>query len=42
VFLGQALTPSQLLGGALVVAGVVTAQLTRAPSAELAPVEIAP
>ena len=42
VFLGQALTAPQLVGGALVVAGVLTAQLTHAPSAEVAPVEIAP
>jgi drug/metabolite transporter (DMT)-like permease len=42
IFLGQALTAAQLVGGGLVVAGVLTAQLTRAPSAEVAPVEIAP
>jgi drug/metabolite transporter (DMT)-like permease len=42
VFLGQALTPAQLLGGGLVVAGVLTAQVARAPTAEVAPVEIAP
>ena len=42
VFLGQALSVAQLIGGALVVAGVLTAQLQRTPSPEAAPVEIAP
>ena len=41
-FLGQALSVPQLIGGGLVVAGVLAAQLQRAPSPETAPVEIAP
>ena len=42
LFLGQALTGPQLIGGALVVGGVLTAQLVRSPAPESAPVEIAP
>ena len=42
LFLGQALSVPQLIGGGLVVAGVLTAQLTRAPAPEATPVEIAP
>ena len=42
LFLGQALTVPQLIGGALVVAGVLTAQLARLPAPEATPVEIAP
>lgn len=42
LFLGQGLSAPQLLGGALVVAGVLVAQLTRSPAPEAAPVEIAP
>ena len=42
LFLGQALSVPQLIGGGLVVAGVLTAQLARAPSPEATPVEIAP
>lgn len=42
LFLGQALSAPQLVGGELVVAGVLAAQLTRAPTPEATPVEIAP
>lgn len=42
VVLQQALTPPQLIGGGLVVAGVLTAQLARQPSPQVTPVEIAP
>lgn len=42
IFLGQALAPAQLVGGALVVAGVLTAQLSRRPDPHATPVEIAP
>jgi drug/metabolite transporter (DMT)-like permease len=42
LLLGQALGPGQVLGGALVVAGVLAAQLTRPPEPAAAPVEIAP
>jgi drug/metabolite transporter (DMT)-like permease len=37
LFLGQALGASQLVGGALVVAGVLTAQLARGPAPEATP-----
>lgn len=40
--LGQALTPAQLLGGALVVAGIVLAQLAAAPGLRAAPLDVAP
>jgi drug/metabolite transporter (DMT)-like permease len=42
VVLGQALSVPQLIGGGLVVAGVLTAQLMRRPPAQATPVEIAP
>ena len=42
IFLGQALTAPQLVGGALVVAGVVLAQAVRSPAPEAAAVEVAP
>jgi drug/metabolite transporter, DME family len=42
LFLGQALTVAQLVGGALVVAGVLTAQLARRADPETTPIEIAP
>jgi drug/metabolite transporter (DMT)-like permease len=42
LFLGQTLSAPQLIGGALVVAGVLAAQLIRSPSPRAAPVEIAP
>lgn len=41
LILGQVLTPVQVLGGTLVVAGVLTAQLARRPDPGSAPVEIA-
>ena len=41
LLLGQVLGPVQLVGGALVVAGVLVAQLVRHPSPEVAPVEVA-
>jgi drug/metabolite transporter (DMT)-like permease len=40
--LGQVLGPMQLLGGALVVAGVLLAQVVRRPDPMVAPVELAP
>ena len=42
IFLGQALTVPQLIGGAMVVAGVLVAQISRSPAPEATPVEIAP
>lgn len=42
LLLGQVLEPAQLAGGALVVAGVVIAQLVRPPSEATAPVDAAP
>jgi drug/metabolite transporter (DMT)-like permease len=42
LLLGQALSASQLVGGALVVAGVLIAQLARRPDPAATPVEIAP
>jgi len=42
LLLGQSLTLSQIVGGALVVAGVLVAQLARRPDPATAPVEIAP
>lgn len=42
VILDQTLTLPQLIGGGLVVAGVLTAQLARHPSPQATPVEIAP
>ena len=42
LFLGQALSVPQLIGGGLVVTGVLTAQLARSPAPEATPVEIAP
>lgn len=42
LLLGQALAPTQLIGGGLVVAGVLVAQLTREPSPRAAPVELTP
>jgi drug/metabolite transporter (DMT)-like permease len=42
LFLGQTLSAAQLVGGSLVVAGVLTAQLVRSPDPGTAPVEIAP
>ena len=42
VFLAQELSPIQLLGGALVVAGVLIAQLARQPEPDAIPVEMAP
>ncbi len=41
LLLGQVLGPMQLIGGALVVAGVLVAQLVRHPSPEAASVEVA-
>ena len=40
IFLAQALGTPQLLGGALVIAGVVTAQVTRRHDPEATPIEI--
>lgn len=42
LLLGQILEPAQLAGGALVVAGVLIAQLIRPPSEATAPVDAAP
>ena len=42
VFIGQALSLGQVIGGALVVAGVLAAQLAREPDPEATPVEITP
>lgn len=42
LLLGQALTGPQLVGGALVVAGVLLAQLSRPAAESAAPVEVAP
>ncbi len=42
LILNQTLTLPQIVGAALVVAGVLTAQLTRHPSPQATPVEIAP
>lgn len=42
LFLQQALSAPQLVGGALVVAGVLAAQLTRSPEPAATPVEITP
>ena len=42
LFLAQALSPPQLIGGGLVIAGVLTAQLARRPSPESMPVELTP
>jgi drug/metabolite transporter (DMT)-like permease len=42
IVLGQALSVPQLIGGGLVVAGVLSAQLARHPQALATPVEIAP
>lgn len=42
IFIGQALSVTQLIGGAMVVAGVLTAQLAREPAPEATPVEISP
>lgn len=42
LLLGQALSPTQLIGGALVVAGVLLAQLVRQPGSKALPIEMAP
>lgn len=42
LFLGQGLTVPQLIGGGLVIAGVLIAQLTRQPEPEAMPIEMAP
>jgi drug/metabolite transporter (DMT)-like permease len=42
LFLGQALGLPQLIGGALVIAGVLAAQLVRRPPTDATPVEITP
>jgi drug/metabolite transporter (DMT)-like permease len=42
LFLGQALSPIQLLGGGFVVAGVLVAQVARQPQPETIPIEMAP
>ena len=42
LLLGQALALPQLIGGGLVVAGVLLAQLARSPGPEATPVELAP
>ena len=42
LFLGQVLSVPQLIGGALVIAGVLIAQLTRQPEPQTVAVEIAP
>ena len=42
LFLGQLLSAPQLIGGGLVIAGVLIAQLTRQPEPEAIPVEMTP
>ena len=42
LFLGQVLSVPQLIGGGLVIAGVLIAQLTRQPEPEAVPVEMTP
>ncbi|HYI67869.1 MAG TPA: EamA family transporter [Candidatus Limnocylindrales bacterium] len=42
LFLGQVLSAPQLIGGGLVIAGVLIAQVTRPPEPESVPVEMAP
>lgn len=42
LFLGQVLSVPQIIGGGLVIAGVLIAQLTRQPDPESMPVEVAP
>jgi len=42
LFVGQALSAPQPIGGALVVAGMLAPQLSRAPAPSATPLEIAP